>query len=160
MWLPDNRGSDHQIAKAQAGSLLSFGLGSGVVPVPGSQRPTKPDLSHCQPNDGQTEHDGPDSEDAASEGVCFHGPNLALHAPRVLIERNHSTIDGSDERQKGAIYGAAVRSHRIPALGPRRRAGRRVRIPARSLRRWLLEGKRRSFWCLFGRILLLIASAC
>jgi len=46
------------------------------------------------------EHTGPDSEDAASEQFCLHGPTLAIGAPRVLIENNHSAIDGSDERQK------------------------------------------------------------
>ena len=98
--LPDDRGGRHQIAKAQAGSLLGLGLGGRVLPISGCQRHTEPDLSYDQPDDGQTEHGGPDSEDAANEVVCFHGPTLAPAVPKVLIERNHSAIDRSDERPK------------------------------------------------------------
>ena len=91
--LPHNWRGRHQIAEAQAGSLRGLGLGGGVLPIPGCQRFTKPDLSYDQPDDSQTEHGDPDSEDAASEGVCFHGSTLALAAPKVLIERNYSAID-------------------------------------------------------------------
>jgi hypothetical protein len=91
--LPDDRGGRHQISKAQAGSLRGLGLGGGVLPIPGCQRFTKPDLSYHQPDDGQTEHGDPDSEDAANEGVCFHAPTLAPAVPKVLIERNYSAID-------------------------------------------------------------------
>ena len=99
--LPHNWRGRHQIAKAQAGSLRCLGLGGGVLPIPGCQRFTKPDLNYDQADDGQTEHGDPDSEDAANEGVCFHGPTLSRAAPRVLIERNHSAIDRSDEGEKG-----------------------------------------------------------
>jgi hypothetical protein len=70
------------------------------LPIPGCQRLTKPDLSYDQADDGQTERDDPDSEDAASAGVCFHGPTLSRAKTRVLIERNHSAIDRSDEGEK------------------------------------------------------------
>ena len=70
------------------------------MPIPGCQRFTKPDLSYDHPDDGQTEHGDPDSEDAANEGVCFHGPTLSRAAPGVLIERNYSAIDRSDEGEK------------------------------------------------------------
>jgi len=99
--LPHNWRGGHEIANAEAGSLRGLGLSGGVLPIPGCQRFTKPDLSYDQPDDGQTEHGDPDSEDAASEGVCFHGPTLSRAAPRVLIERNYSAIDGSDEGEKG-----------------------------------------------------------
>jgi hypothetical protein len=98
--LPHNRASGHEIAKAQVGSLRGLGLGGVVLPESSGQRRAHPDIGYGQPNDGQTEHDGPDSEDAASTGVCFHGPTLAINAPKVLIERNQAVIDGSDESWK------------------------------------------------------------
>jgi len=101
--LPRNCASSHQIAKAQVGSLRGLGLGGGVMPESRCQRRPHPDLGYGQPEDGQTEHDGPDSEDAASNGVCFHGPTLAIHTQRVLIERNHSAIEGSDEGKTVAV---------------------------------------------------------
>jgi hypothetical protein len=98
--LPNNWGSGHQIAKAQVGSLRGLGLASGAVPESRCQQFTHSDLNSGQADDGQRKHDGPDFEDAASEGVCFHGSNLALHASRVLIERNHPgaalKIDAAD----------------------------------------------------------------
>ena len=95
--LPHNCASGHQIAKAQVGGLRGLGLGGGAMPESRCQRCAHPDLGYGQPDDGQTEHAGPDSEDAASTGVCFHGPTLSCAAPGVLIEKNHSVIDGSDE---------------------------------------------------------------
>lgn len=98
--LPHNRTSGHQIPNAQAGNLRGLSLDGGVLSKSRRQRLTQPNLSHDQSNDGQTNHDEPDSEDAASKGGCFHGPTLAFEAPRVLIERNHAAIDGTDERWK------------------------------------------------------------
>jgi hypothetical protein len=43
--LADNWRGRHQIAKAQAGSLLGLGLGGRVLPISGCQRHTEPDLS-------------------------------------------------------------------------------------------------------------------
>ena len=85
--LPDNRGGGHEIANAQAGSLLGVALGSSVLPVSACQRRSKSDLNHAQPDEGEAESDNPDSEDFASDGVCFHDPTLSRMAPRVLIER-------------------------------------------------------------------------
>jgi hypothetical protein len=92
-WLPNNLDRGHQIAKAKIRCLRSLVLGGGVLPKSRRQRLTQTNLNYGQPDDGQTEHDGPDSEDAASEGVCFHGLTLTPAVPKVLIERNHSAID-------------------------------------------------------------------
>jgi hypothetical protein len=95
--LPDNRGSRHQITKAKAWSLRDLGLSKSRC-----ERFSQAKLNSDHSDDGQTEDNGPDSQDTASEGVCFHGPTLFFQAPRVLIERICGSIDGSDKRQKGA----------------------------------------------------------
>jgi len=100
--LPHNRGSAHHIAKAQPRSLHYLGLSGGVLPKPRGQRLTQFDLNYGQADDGQTEHNGPDSDDVTSNGVCFHGFTLADEAPRVLIDKSRPAIDWSDERQQGA----------------------------------------------------------
>ena len=87
----------HQIRYADAWGRRAARLAGGGLADSRCQGLSKPDLSYDQPDDGQTQDGGPDSEDAANEGVCFHGPTLAPAAPRVLIERNHSAIDRSDE---------------------------------------------------------------
>jgi hypothetical protein len=94
--LPHNWRGRHQIAKAQARSLLDLGCGGGVLPESRCQRLPKPDLSYDQPYDGQTEYGNPDSEDAANEGVCFHASTLVLPLPRALIERICWFIDAND----------------------------------------------------------------
>ena len=108
----------HQIAKAQAGSLLDLGLGGRVLPISGCQRHTEPDLSYEQHDDGQTKHGGPDSKDAANEVVCFHGPTLVPCRPKVLIERIERLIDGSDEGSN-----TALRSHTEVTVWGLTRAG-------------------------------------
>ena len=85
--LPPNWCGRHHIAKAQAGSLRRLGLDDTVLPITRCQRFTQADLNYDQPDNRQTEDDGPNSRDAAREGVCFHASTLVHHAPRVLIER-------------------------------------------------------------------------
>jgi hypothetical protein len=69
---------------------------------------TEPNTGH--PDDGQTKHDDPDSEDAASNGVCFHGPTLALETPKVLIEKKHRFIHAVDARRKPVNFYRAERA--------------------------------------------------
>ena len=69
---------------------------------------TEPNSGH--PDDSQAKHDDPDSQDATSDGVCFHGSTLSLDALRMLIERNHAAIDGSDERWMSVNFCEAERA--------------------------------------------------
>jgi hypothetical protein len=55
-----------------------------------------------------------------SEEVCFHGPTLVLAVPKVLIERNHSAIDRSDDGRTGGCTRTGGTSL-SPVLGERRR---------------------------------------
>ena len=98
--LPYNGASSHCISKAHVRSLRASGLRGAVQSILHCQRFTQTEPNTGHPDDGQAEHDDPDLQDAASMGVCFHGPTLALDAPKVLIERNGFAIDGSDERRK------------------------------------------------------------
>ena len=65
--LPHNWRGRHEVANAQAGSLLGLALDGIEVSIADYERRPQPYLKSDQPDDGQTEHDGPDSEDAASE---------------------------------------------------------------------------------------------
>jgi hypothetical protein len=138
--LPHNWRGGHEIAKAQAGSLLGLGLGGGVMPESRCQCLPKPDLSYDQPDDGQTEHGDADSENVANEGICFHGPTLSRAAPRVLIERNHSAIDRSDEGEKRwllppcmELRGGGASAAGWPAIEAKR--GRLANFGFRAIRR-------------------------
>ena len=127
--LPHNWRGRHQIAKAQVGGLRGLGLGGGVRPNSGCEKLARPERNYDRPNEGQTEHDAPDSENAASEGGCFHGSTLSLDALRVLIVRNHSVIDGSDERRTPGLLPSRTGHIVIPALSIARVQNGRSSLP-------------------------------
>jgi len=118
--LPHNRGSGHQIANAKAGGLLGLGWDNIKESIADYEIFPQPELNNGQPDDGEAGSDEADAEEAAGDGVCFHGPTLAPDAPKVLIERNSSAIDGNDEERKGVSIGLPQGRPVITAMAKRR----------------------------------------
>ena len=103
--------SCHQHRKVDIRSLQAFGLANGALPESRCQRFAQGERNSDHRDQGQTDHDAPNSHEPTRGGTCFHEPTLVAPQAGVLIERTCRRIDGCDESRKlpsAARAGVAV----------------------------------------------------
>jgi hypothetical protein len=84
--------------QVQGWSWRNFGSSGGDLPELRRQGFILTEHKTGNSGDGQTNHNGSDFQEAACVGVRFHGSTVALHLPKVLIDKTWAFIDTGDAR--------------------------------------------------------------